>query len=242
MNATITAACAAKTETGARCRFTAVDGSRLCSRHVNMQGVQLAVWPNRILLKANINERQADKFLGLGVSEIKQDEQAKEVKHVAQAEEHGREAHRYRQVADSGVPVFGKNGAQSVSVEMALQELLVAYKFINVHLRARRDQNRWMRVLVVVLARDGERTVGDALLNALREFYCVSSWGFVHVWANPPQEDGQVVHTVNCSHKEEVATAKSNLRLADGLWAVEPCYLSREIVKGLSRVKQKASN
>jgi len=218
----VTYACAARTETGARCRFEAANGSHLCSRHGAMDHVDLATWPDRVLLKANINERQAERMLALGVQEVKQDEAAKEQKHAAHAEAHGRDAYRYRQVADSGVPVFGKAGAQNVSVEAAWRDLLAVYKIVNVHIRARRDQNRWMRVLVVVFAREGEEAVNEPVKNALREFYGVSSWGFCHLWVNPPQEDGTVVHTVNLSHKGEMALAKSRLLLASGRWDLDP--------------------
>ncbi|MDP3882497.1 MAG: hypothetical protein Q8Q48_00360 [Candidatus Staskawiczbacteria bacterium] len=219
---TIICACAAKVKTGGRCRNAAQPGRLFCNGHGN--GDERAVWPNRILLKANINERQAEKFLRLGVPEVQQDEQAKDQKHAAHAVAAGRDAHRYRKdAADSGVPVFGKDGAQNVSVEMSLCELLAVYTIVNIHIRARRDQNRWMRVLVVVFAKEGENVATEPVKNSLREFYGMSSWGFCHIWANPPQEDGTVVNTVNLSHKDEANEATLSLRLNDGLWAVESC-------------------
>lgn len=216
-------ACKAATERGARCRNWAEGENGFCSFHKGRKDVEIAPRPDTVLYKFNLNESWSKKLLALGVPEKHPDFEAKEHKHIQHAQQYDRDAFRYRKdVADSGVPVFGKDGLRNVSMYEVLKELAAVYEVVDIHIRPRRDGNRWMNVLVVSFSHGEKFISSDNAFQELLSFLSSSCWGYVHVWANPPQEDGRVIHTVNSSHREERKQPDLVLRLADGLWATEP--------------------
>jgi len=210
-------ACTARTERGARCRTLLKSGVR-CNRHGH-QGAERAPKPHVVLLKFNINQKWKSKFVRLGVKVT--DEQKDRSRHEAHARTFGRNPYRYRQVADSGVPVFGPPGLKSVSLDQLIQELVNTYKYetVDIHIKPRKDG---MSVLVLSFSNDqpAVEPASPAALEELLRFLSSACWGYVHVWANPPQADGRVIHTVNSAHREESKGA-SLLHFADGLWSVE---------------------
>ncbi len=212
--------CVGKTAGGARCRNTVPELGGRCPSHAGTADV--AGRPDTLLFRLNMNEKRAQAFTALGVPEKNPDIQAKEQQHIAHAQEYNRDAFRYRQIADSGVPVFGKEGISGVSTFELLKELLNAegYRMLDIHIRPRRDQDRNMRVLVLTLSRQGEDAkVSSTVIDELLRFLATSSWGFVHVWANPPREDGKVIHTVNISHRQQDVKPAVRLQFNQGLWA-----------------------
>lgn len=218
-------ACEAATQSRARCRHNAVPESILCAMHKKAEdeGVQIsrAPKPDVVLYKFNINPAWKERFLLLGVKEENYDTVAKEAKHVAHAEAYRREAYAVRKdVADSGVQVFGSEGLKNVVLSPMIRELAAAYSVVGLHIRPRRDQSEKMSVLVVSFAQTGEATTNKMALQLLLEFSDKSSWGFCHVWANPPQlEDGRIIHTVNSGHRQDLVLAGLALHFAGGLWA-----------------------
>jgi len=216
-------ACTAKIASGARCRnFVMNDGDRFCSQHSAMPRVEAISQPDTVLYKFNLNETWRKKMVALGVPVKEPNFQQKEQKHVEHAEQHGREAFRFRKdVADSGVPVFGPKGVQSVSLYEVLQELLEIYEVVDVHIRPRRDGNRFMSVLVVSFSHGEKACSNTKAFQELLDFLSSSCWGYTHVWANPPQEDGRVVNTINSSHREEGKKATNVLRFDEGRWSVD---------------------
>ena len=221
-------ACTAATEQNARCRHWAEDGDQddFCSLHADQRDagkpVKKAEMPNTVLYKFNLNKTWRERLLALGVPEKQPNFEAKEAEHVAHAQQYGREAYAIRKnVADSGVPVFGKEGIQSVSLYETLQDLLAEYEVVDIHIRPRRDGTRWISVLVINFSHGGRSISNQPALDETLEFLSSSCWGYCHVWANPPQDDGRVIHTINSSHREEEKQPERILRLANGLWACE---------------------
>jgi hypothetical protein len=195
-----------------------VEGDR-CGQH---KDAERAPRPDVVLYKFNINDRWRDRFMALGIKEKTRDVQADTAKHEAHAAQFGRDAHRYRQVADSGVPVFGE-GLQGVSLFDLLKELPTVYEVVDIHIKPRSDGKPNMSVLVISFSNGKPTSANTEAFDELLRFLASSCWGFCHVWANPPQEDGRVIHTVNSSHREADQKAKQVLHFADGLWAVNPC-------------------
>jgi len=224
-------ACTADTQGRGRCRSSAQEGDQdgFCSLHAqqrdNGRSVAKAGLPSKILLKANINPRWAELFEKLGIPVKTPDFAKREAKHVADAKRVGREAYAVRKdIADSGVPVFGNEGAQDVLVVEPLDTLFRSYNLTDMHIFQRRDKGVMNVLVLTVLVLTFEKCVaGERKLELpvdVAKFFAMSKWGFAHVWANPPKPDGTVLHTVNLAHRGEEA-AKRQLLFADGLWAVE---------------------
>ena len=209
-------ACKAEVSGGGRCR-NAAGANGFCSSHP--EDSKVAGRPDKVLLKANINPKWAQRFIALGIPVKKPDFAKREADHVAHAQDHGRQAYAVRKdIANSGVPVFGKEGATcGVSVVQLIDELSAEMRVTDVHLFQKsmeRDPRGVMSTLVVTFAKEGKEVIPPAVLD----FFGISKWGFAHIWANPPK-DGVVVHTVNLAHRAD-EKAEHELRFADGLWAI----------------------
>ena len=219
-------ACAARTESGARCRHLAAEGSIFCSHHkcLQLMDIRMAPRPNKILVKFRVNDRWTRRFRALGIKEADRRFESDDARHASEAESIRRKADRYREVPDSGVPVFGKEGALDVTLSGIWRELLQAegYGIAEVHLEPAREA-RYMTTLVITLIH-GETPSADVpagIVEGVESFFDTASFGFVHVWANPPKPDATVVHTVNASHRKD-EKPKQTLRFNNGLWALGP--------------------
>lgn len=218
-------ACTAATAGKARCRNLVGEDGRFCSLHNHDSDVPTAPPPVTVLYKFSINESWRQKFMALGVLLKQPNFAKKEAKHVAHAEAHGRDAFRYRQVADSGVPVFGPDGLQMVSLAELVKELAEKFKVVDIHILPKLPKPGQsvnpMSMLVVSFSHEGQTVNNEKAFWLLMDLLNASCWGKVHVWANPPQEDGRVVHTVNSAHREENHDPQRVLRFAEGLWSEE---------------------
>jgi len=175
------------------------------------------VKPNAVLVKFNVNPKWREKFLNAGIPEKSPDEAALELKHMFHAVEVGRDPFRFRQEkSDSGIPVFGQDGAKMVSINGLFQELRQAgYSLNGAHIRRREDK---FNALVIPFVLDGEESISPKAEVLIEEFLGVC-WGYVHVWVNPPQpETGAMIHTVNLSHREIDKTPGKILRFNEGRW------------------------
>ncbi len=180
--------------------------------------------PKVVLVKFNINPKWDERFRQAGIPVKSPDENALELAHILHAVEMGRNPYQYRQVADSGVPAFGKEGEQNVSINGLLAELRSeGYSPVGIHIRTRTRADNKFNVLVMPFILMPEGNGNGVVPPILDNFLKVSCWGFVHVWMNPPQEDGTIVHTVNLSHREERAPEK-NLRFKKGRWHTIPIH------------------
>jgi len=220
-------ACVAATEEGARCRSFLEKAGEMCKPHQKMRDegkeVKFAPPPHTILVKFNINPKWAQVFEQAGIPRRSPDEVDLEERHIAQARQMDRKAYRFRDIADSGVPVFGPQGVSEVSISSLLTELgQMDYQPQGVHIRTRIQKK--FDVLVISFSKETQSgnstTLSKKAVELLKEFLRISCWGFAHVWANPP-EAGKIVHTVNLGHREE-KPPKCNLQFNHGLWAVEP--------------------
>lgn len=180
-----------------------------------------------ILLKVNVNPSWETRFFQAGIPLRRPDEGALEMKHIIQALEAGRNPYAIRsEIADSGIPVFGKGGAQDVSVNGLFAELRnQGYLPTGIHIRTRADKK--FNVLVLPFIRIGGENSAIAITSSavmrLVEQFLRTSWGFVHVWDNPPQPGTQtVVHTVNLSHRDVDRIPKKTLHFRQGEWSAIP--------------------
>lgn len=218
-------ACVAATQGGARCRNFVEEEGQLCVIHqkkADRKGsVSMAPPPDRILMRFNINPYWRRRVEAVGVKRKLTNWRGIEEKHVAHAERFRRNPYRFREVADSGVPVFGpKEGISHVSL-LELREELAEKGFLiqDMHLQPHRD--RKMDILVITLScqKPGMTPFPSGTLSIFQEFLN-SSYRFVYVWVNPPDEDGKVVHTINVSPREPEQTPLRQLHFNNGLWAV----------------------
>jgi|GEM_PF-3429862 hypothetical protein len=221
-------ACVAATEDRARCRNWMKENNptHLCGFHQSRQDagqeVKRISQPDVIEYKFNLNKTWACRLRELGVSFKEQDFAAKEAKHIAHAEEYGRDPFRFREgVSDSGVPVFGEEGLVKVSVYELLQELVRFYEVVDIFIRPRRDGTRHMEVLVVRFFNGKECETNTQAFQQLLSFLASSCWGHCHIWANPPRGDGLIIDTVNSAHREEGQKPQQIVRFTGGLWATE---------------------
>ena len=221
-------ACIAATQEGARCRNLVENPGEMCEAHQRLKAkgeeVRLAPPPDTILVKFNINPNWAQRFEESGIPRRFPSEVGLEEKHIAQAQQIDRDPYRFRETADSGVPVFGPQGVSEVSILPLLEELQgKGYQPQGVHIRTRIQKK--FDVLVIPfsgrVSEENSNFLPEKALELLREFLRLSCWGFVHVWANPPEKE-RIIHTVNLGHREPQNSPQWNLCFNHGLWAIEP--------------------
>lgn len=182
--------------------------------------------PDVILVKFNVNEKWEGRLKEAGVPLKTPDEAALELKHMFHALGASQNPYAFRQqIADSGIPVFGKEGARDVSINGLFAELRsYGYFPSGVHVRTREDKK--FNALVIPFAKPANGNnntlviTGETVMGLIKEFIAVS-WGFVHVWANPPQEDGRVIHTVNLSHRDVDKIPQKDLHFQKGEWILK---------------------
>ena len=211
-------ACRGAIENGVtRCRRM-VDGYGLCPNHYHKP---LAAKPGLVLLKMRINRKKVEKLVDEeGVLVKRRDEAALDQRHAAEAEQHRRSATVYREVADSGVPVFGKEGAQHVRIGGVWNEIIMAgYRVTGYHVYQNdKDFQNGMGTMVVEFKLEGEEVFVGSFVQ---ELFDDETYGFVHVWVNPPKPNVGVTHTINISHKEVATKAIGSLIWDNGHWALE---------------------
>lgn len=179
--------------------------------------------PDVILVKFNVNEKWEARLKKVGVLLKTPDEAALELKHMFHALEVGQNPFAFRQqIADSGVPIFGKDGEKDVSINGLFAEFRSSGYFPSgVHIRRREDKKFNALVVPFVKLASGNNTItGETVMDLIEEFIAVS-WGFVHIWDNPPQEDGRVVHTVNLSHRDVDKAPQKSLHFQKKGWIIK---------------------
>jgi len=221
-------ACVTATQEGARCRNFVENPGEMCEACQKLKAkgeeVKFAPSPDTILVKFNVNPNWAQKFEEAGIPRRFPSEVTLEEKHIAQAQQVNRDPYQLRNdIADSGSQVFGPKGVSEVSIFQLLEELREkGYQPQGVHIRTRREKKFDVLVIPFLCGIPDENSTSlpEKALERLREFLKLSCWGFVHIWANPP-EKGKIVHTVNLSHREPQKSPQWNLCFNHGLWAIE---------------------
>lgn len=221
-------ACIAAFEDGkTRCRRTAEPGSQFCWQH--RERAIVVPPPDGVLLKPKVNPY----WFGMLADEIPLiSEERKEEKiqaHITQAKKLGREAFTLRKtIEDSGTSVFrGMKDDEFVSISELLQELLdEGYFLTNIH--GKPAQNKPMWVLTIGFFRKVEqmdhsvlKLIESDLAKAVLGVILGSVWQYCHIWANPPDEKGRVIHTVNLAHRHQQETPAKKLKFYKGLWKLK---------------------
>lgn len=216
-------ACTAAVRGIARCR-NAVP----CPHHTS--GALQAPRPDAIFLKVNLNPKWDQRFADAGIA--RRDRSMGRAgllsaKHKAAAEVLGRNPYTIREqregvrpiepeAVDSGCPVFGKMGLSGVSILPLAEELEKAgYNLSGAH-RLARDWKPPIR-LVLEFSKDKPRL--EHFPWELFRQLISTCFQQVDVWANPINERGEVVHTVNCGKRDDSAKAEKQLMFAGGDWA-----------------------
>lgn len=222
-------ACIAAAGHGGRCRNMAVRPPEVlfCSRHSDKSPT--APVPDRVFVKIRVNERWRDSLKNAGLHIVRrtpEKEAELEQRHTEHAESVGRQAHVIRQVADSGVPVFDKNGIQFIGLCQLHGELTKAgYQRVGGHVLEKATTGGFVMLTLVLeysqTASNNSTPIPPAAQPVIARLLATRRWGFTHVWANPPDADGKIVHTVNASHREDDKPAIGNLIFMDGFWMVD---------------------
>lgn len=234
-------ACVCMDETGGRCQEWAVEtpeGLFFCNKHLREKPEDLkkAPKPNMVLVKfsgtANFLQYLQDHYSHLEKKD--HDEHALNREHGESAKDLGRNPHRFdKHRNDDGVPVFGKDGASNVGglADMIAEMQSCGHSLANVHWfhRMKPDKRRQTFIhgatIVFGFVLDEAHNVGETTPGAdLLPEMCGAAWQFIHVWANPPHETGQIHHTVNCTGRQDGQGEKSKniIKFLEGLWFVLP--------------------
>ena len=206
-------ACVGRTANGARCGHTMniPESSQpekvRCNNH---QSGETAAIPDTILIRIMINPswfRKLDNAgVRMGLTSSLAERDAK----------HAEEAKKYHRKDTSGVRVFGqrKEGLQDATPSNILAELSKAgYGIKETHLEGSRNEN--MATFVVNIERGSP---GSSLSEPAKQLLA-SYWKHTHVWANPPKEDGKIVHSVILiGRHERLPENPKKLTFHHGLW------------------------
>lgn len=226
-------ACSVGVQDGrARCR----NEKGKCSVHTRPELYTLAPKPDVVLLKVNVNEKRERRLSAAGVQyQVRSYDRALELEQqrVASAQSLGRGAYAVRELshrdshhtpeaADTGCPVFGKNGLAELNVTAAtiLCELFNAgFALTGGHL-LKREHKPPVR-LVLEFSKSSTKPALDKFPWEEVKSLLATTFNQVDVWANEKNKDGKVVHTVNCGKRDDSSKPKTRLHYANGDWDVE---------------------
>ncbi|TET84445.1 MAG: hypothetical protein E3J36_01295 [Candidatus Nealsonbacteria bacterium] len=218
-------ACIASAKGGARCRATVEKLGTFCSFHQKLKEegrqIRLAPKPDVILVRFYLNLDRSQKLEMTGIPRRERlTEVEREEKHINHAKQYGRDPYRYRDKSDSGTPIFGKEGINDLFLSQTWAELKrEGYHLTDIHLKSHTEKKD---VLVAALNyKASEIPLSKQILDELDQLLS-SCWGYVRVWADPPNEEGKVIHTVNSSFLKPDTTPQLSLYFNHGLWAIEP--------------------
>lgn len=216
---TVRTACRGAIENGVtRCRRHVV-GYGVCSEHA---GKPLAAKPGLVLLKVRLNWKKVERLIREeGIVIMEKDEAVLNERHAAEAGMYRRSAEAYRRpLADSGVPVFGRDGAQHVKIDGVWNELVQAgFRVTGFHLHQKDKDVQSGTGELVVEFRDAGAEV--EVPSGVQDAFDDLTYGYVHVWVNPPKPGVGVTHTVNISHREVGVAPAGSLVWDGGHWALE---------------------
>lgn len=230
-------ACKAGNDGGkARCR----NENGKCSVHTDLRLWPSAPRPTVVLIKVNCNEKWESRFESAGVRRnVRSMQRSVELgkKHVAQAHELGRDPYAMRrpdqpddwtpESADSGTPVFGKDGLLGgTDINRMYEDICQAgYGLSGAHLLERGHKPPMRLVLEFTLGFTDLIEFPDGLFDQLIE----TNFGKIDVWANPLEQPiGRVVHTVNCGQRD-TQMRKQYLRFAGGDWGLDEVPIAEAV-------------
>ncbi len=235
--------CVHADETGGRCQDQALmEGERpfSCIEHLKLDNPPVAPAPEWVLFQFMVSEKFREKYLeGSGIPEIIQDSLAKREKRIADAERLGRNPnHFFPKRAYNGSPVFGKNGLENVGRLYLLRQELgeAGYKWVNEHWYERKTEK--------VIGRKKIQVTGAVVVFGFRKnpegFYGIcptpdgeklfemlvhqDGYSYAHVHANAPDENGEILHSIELLGRKEGQAEKCRLvpTFMDGMWYAVP--------------------
>lgn len=212
-----------------------------CSVHARPQYYTAAPRPDVVLFKINVNEKRESRLSKAGVPyQVRSYDRALQLEQqrVASAQSLGRDAYAVRELshrdshhtpeaADTGCPVFGKNGLADLNVSAAnlLKELFDAgFVLTGGHL-LKREHKPPIRLVLEF----GKPSTKPAILKFPWEevkSLLATTFNQVDVWANERDKDGKVVHTINCGKRDDNTQPKTRIHYAGGDWDVETLAVS----------------
>lgn len=208
----------------ARCR-----NMEPCAAHPD--GQPPAPRPDVVLVKVNLNDKWIERFAKAGFRVLNRlPDRAEDLAaiHEEQAKRLGRDPFVIRErreghaddpeSADSGCPVFGKDGLQSVGIGLMEELEQAGFRLSGFPHILARDWKPPKR-LVLQFTRAGEEVAFPWLLFRQLINTC---FGQVDVWANGRDGRGLVVHTVNCGKRDDKASPFFRLEYAGGDWTAKP--------------------
>jgi len=96
-----------------------------------------------------------------------------------------------------GDQMFGDNGAKDISLIRFWNRLdQLGYKIGFAELQQRENDHHGRRTLMVVFDLFGNQGIDEDARLVIRDFLLEMSWSHVHVWANPPKENGVRIDAV----------------------------------------------
>lgn len=227
-------ACIAKDSSGGRCRrwaeMTEVEGKviPLCKDCVARTNLEITTSPNRVLLQFFGGKGMRKDLQSSGIHKITRNEKEIEAEHLRHAQDLGRDPYYYGDRPVSGTLVFGKDGVVDVgSLQELIEELLASgYEPEPTHFHWYREERgkgsacaSMGATLVLSFVKGGPDE--EFLFEPAVEKILKDSWGAVRVCANPPQSDGEVLHSVSFYRRQAGRRGKFALRFLNGLWALD---------------------
>lgn len=212
----------------ARCRNMAMEGSDFCSLPAHKDGKgAVAPTPDVVLTWFKLSEGWAARFRIFLNTKIRSPRRQRELdkKHVAQAKGIRRSPQLggiRKGIVDSGSPVFGPAGVTGHRVWAAnvIEDLFTAGYFIgNALVTEKQILGRKPEYRLLVewrLEGEGFAETPSEFLGDLFIEFGDAIFEKVLVWANPPNEKGVVVHTVNFGGRQSGKATDCALRF-DGV-------------------------
>lgn len=175
-----------------------------------------AIVPSKILVKVTVNDALAADLRSAGFEAYKRtvtQEAAIEQRHTVAAKERGVNPLRFaqeggRQVADSGTPVFGREGQHNVSLVKVAEDItaqLPALKLVGVNIQTKTDGKHVVWQVYEPTAKDKPVVVPSGAIKFHLDALNKRVYGNLHVWRNP---DGSVTVNAGSPTNDSVSGAK----------------------------------
>jgi len=209
-------ACVAQDNGGGRCQELAVPGAEgsavFCEKHAEHHN--LAPAPDIVLLAFDVGASFGSELVEADIPFKVRDEEGISSKRRP------------------GVPIFGKEGKRGIDggvgrwADLLIELKEAGYILVDLHWFNRQSPGGFQRNqprLICSFAKEGEEfKFSDGAKKLLRSLTEECAWAYVHVWANPPDENGRIIHSVNLIGHQKGCRGKCGLRFIGGFWAVSP--------------------
>lgn len=220
--------------TGARCRGNILT----CPAHSrNPEKRKNAPMPDHLKFKVELTDEWRDIFKNVEVeSRTWSERRMRAARHVEQAEKLGRSTDAFVGQIEksgeplpenyhSGSPIFGdKGGLDLVDVTNVETQIRAAgFKLVKASVLVRSGKGRKPPILVLDFNRaEDVEECEFKLWDKFREMLSIPAT-YAHAWANPREDSGDVVHTLNCVMIDRAQHFPAHHRLefdpaSDGYW------------------------